>query len=346
MWSSYYQHHGQLWDSLNSSLQPCGKDTHQTGARCNSQSKQSTVRQATYQEPAPGHADESLKTFFLSLSLSSFSSRYLSLCWWSILTECENGCIATVLLSRSPLPWLFWCGRLLEETLWRLLFIGKGHSHICIWSLWETERMREKHEGYSQFSKRNNLSCHPSHFSTWTNKGRKRRGKKGGGVYERLCPDSLFLAHKWKKKKKKPHLEIRQADPNWIKSIWILLSLLFPQCTQYYPPFPVTVSWAACITQLLVKKKNTPELRYRFLRFNNWAANAEQWRPCCSHLRRWKCISLKACSSGGGGLWVNERHSALDQQRMYEFWLMCWGQSLGLPPQNCRAWLLMIPGCF
>ena len=122
----------------------------------------------------------------LSLSLSSFSSRYLSLCWWSILTECENGCIATVLLSRSPLPWLFWCGRLLEETLWRLLFIGKGHSHICIWSLWETERMREKHEGYSQFSKRNNLSCHPSHFSLWTNKGRKGRGEKGGSVRETL----------------------------------------------------------------------------------------------------------------------------------------------------------------
>lgn len=85
-----------------------------------------------------------------------------------------------------------------------------------------------------------------------------------------------FLAPEWKK----AQLEIRQADPNWIKSIWILLSLLFPQCTQYYPPFPVTVSWAVCITQLHInKKKNPAGLQYRFLCFNNWAANAEQWRP-------------------------------------------------------------------
>lgn len=48
------------------------------------------------------------------------------------------------------------CGWLLEETLWRLLFIGKGQSHICIWSLWGTEVQRENEkmlEGYSPFLK-------------------------------------------------------------------------------------------------------------------------------------------------------------------------------------------------
>lgn len=95
----------------------------------------------------------------------------------------------------------------------------------------------------------NKLSYYLSHFCP--GQIREERGEKRGkqvAAQERLWPDSPFLPIS-----ENTHLEIRQADPNWIKSIWILLSLLFPQCTQYYPPFPVTVSWAVCITQLLIK---------------------------------------------------------------------------------------------
>lgn len=89
--------------------------------------------------------------FFFSPSL--LISMLIEYFWLNV-----NVCIASVALPLSP-PLVILvrernCSWLLEETLWRLLFIGKGHSHICICrSLWETERMREKHEGYSKLFK-------------------------------------------------------------------------------------------------------------------------------------------------------------------------------------------------
>lgn len=65
----------------------------------------------------------------------------------------------------------------------------------------------------------NNLSCNPSYF--FPGQIKEERGV-GSRQEERLCPDSLFLPIS-----EKSYLEIRQADPNWIKLIWILLSLLF-----------------------------------------------------------------------------------------------------------------------
>lgn len=49
-----------------------------------------------------------------------------------------NRCIAKVLLSHSPLPWLFWYSTESAAHFWKnpsgdWLFIGRTHSHICIW---------------------------------------------------------------------------------------------------------------------------------------------------------------------------------------------------------------------
>lgn len=138
---------------------------------------------------------------------------------------------------------------------------------------------------------------------------------------------------------KKTHLEIRQADPNWIKSIWILLSLLFPQCTQYYPPFPVTVSWTVCITQLLIKI-------LRSYGIDSCASIIEPPMqnndvpivPICavqsaSPLRPAHGEKAAACKHR-----VNDWRTPLDQLNMYGFRL---DPFPGSGPANHGAWMLI-----
>lgn len=102
-----------------------------------------------------------------------------------------------------------------------------------------------------------NISCKPSHPCLLrTRKRKKHEGEINVACTQQSQKVSSRFSSLARGEKKKTYLEIRQANPNWIKSIWILLSVLFfffLQYTQYYPPFPVTVSWAVCITQLFAK---------------------------------------------------------------------------------------------
>lgn len=144
--SSYY--HGQLWDSTQVS---------------NHEGKIHTPNWGTLQQPImTEHQQRGVQSGASSRScwritqLFFSSPPYLSLCRWSIPTACENVCIATVLLS-PPLVILVReknCGWLLEETLWRPLFIGERDTVTFASGAYERQKdwegMRETHDGYSK----------------------------------------------------------------------------------------------------------------------------------------------------------------------------------------------------
>lgn len=158
-----------------------------------------------------------------------------------------------------------------------------------------------RHEGYGGCFEIMNISCKPSHPCLLRKK--KKEETWGGNKCSMHAAESeslvqVLFSGSWQKKK--PYLEIRQANLNWIKSIWILLSVLF-----FFPTVYTVLSSISCdgvmgSMHYSALCKNTPELRYRFRRCNNWAANAEQWRSHCCNLCQWKCIYLKGLIVGGG----------------------------------------------
>lgn len=202
---------------------------HQSGAWCSSQWRRSSATQRSYQQPASGHADESLQTFFpffypLSLSLSGVILLSLLI---SMLIEYSDWMWEWLHrhgVARSlSLPSSGYFGEV--EKLW--LTPGRNPLATAIYRERDTvtfasgayerqkygERMREKkHEGYSQFFENiNNLSRNPSHFFPGQIKEEKRRGvwgkKKGEmqspGVKKKDFVQILFSCPKVKKKKKR-----------------------------------------------------------------------------------------------------------------------------------------------
>lgn len=147
-----------------------------------------------------------------------------------------------------------------------------------------------------------NISCKPSHPCLLrTRKRKKHEGELNVACTQQSQKVSSRFSSLARGEKKKPYLEIRQANPNWIKSIWILLSVLF----FFFPTVYTVLSSISCdgvmgSMHYSALCKNTPELRYRFRRCNNWAANAEQWRSHCCNLCQWKCIYLKGLIVVGG----------------------------------------------
>lgn len=204
---------------------------HQSGAWCSSQWRWSSATQRSYQQPASGHADESLQTFFpffypLSLSLSGVILLSLLI---SMLIEYSDWMWEWLHrhgVARSlSLPSSGYFGEV--EKLW--LTPGRNPLATAIYRERDTvtfasgayerqkygERMREKkHEGYSQFFENiNNLSRNPSHFFPGQIKEEKRSGvwgkKKGGNAVagckkKKTLSRFFFLAQKWKKKRNAP----------------------------------------------------------------------------------------------------------------------------------------------
>lgn len=276
--------------------------THQTGAGRNSQWRHCTKTQASYQQPALGCGDESLQTF-LSLSLSPYSPLvtylYADGVFWlnarmAVLPQyCSHIRSSLGYFGVVEKLWLTPGRNPLAATIYREG--TQSHLHLQLMRDRNMKKEWEKAWRIQSISEINNLSSNLSNFFPGQIKEEKVRGKKRGcSVREtssRFFFFSFFLFFPINIKEKETSPEMRRADPNWIKSIWILLSLLFLQCTRYYPPFPVTVSWAVCITQLLIKI-------LRSYSIDSCAAIIEPPMqnnnvPCCN-LCRWKRIFLKA----------------------------------------------------
>lgn len=164
---------------------------------------------------APGRADESLKTFFPFFlpSLPLFTYLHADGVFSDWMGELPQCCSHT-------LPFLGYFGML--EKVWltpgrnplaTAIYREDTHSHICIWSLWERKMAKEAWRIQSIFEI-NNLSRNPSYFFSGQIK-EERRGKKR----RQECKNDFVQIFFFCPKVKKNYLEIRQADPNWIKSI-------------------------------------------------------------------------------------------------------------------------------